>query len=137
MCRARELFSVQHAKYGSDGTSTFQLWKSTNSGSTWTQVGSTVTTSSTTLTTATFTVNSSVATRFELRKISGGTNRINFDSISITDYGDDADSNTDTAAAFVERSSDDGQSVKRGDKYKLADQLSDGKSAIRDVVSPR
>ena len=81
------IFSVQHAKYGSDGTSTFQLWKSTNSGSSWTQVGSTVTTSSTTLTTATFTVNSSVACRFELRKISGGTNRINFDTISITDYG--------------------------------------------------
>ena len=81
------IFTVQHAKYGTDGTSTFQLWKSTNSGSSWTQVGSTVTTSSTTLTTATFTVNSSVATRFELRKISGGANRINFDSISITDYG--------------------------------------------------
>ncbi|MGI9055433.1 MAG: DNA/RNA non-specific endonuclease [Pyrinomonadaceae bacterium] len=80
-------FSVQHAKYGTDGTSTFQLWKSTNSGSSWTQVGSTVTTSSTTLSTASFTVNSSVATRFELRKVSGGTNRINFDSISITDYG--------------------------------------------------
>ena len=80
------VFSIQHAKYGTDGTSTFQLWKSTNNGSTWTQVGSTVTTSSTTLTTATFTVNSSVATRFEIRKISGGANRINFDSISITDY---------------------------------------------------
>ena len=49
------IFTVQHAKYGTDGTSTFQLWKSTNSGSTWTQVGSTVTTSSTTLSTATFT----------------------------------------------------------------------------------
>ncbi len=81
------IFSVQHAKYGTDGTSTFQLWKSTNSGSSWTQVGSTVTTSSTTLTTASFTVNSSVATRFELRKVSGGTNRINFDNISVTDYG--------------------------------------------------
>jgi endonuclease G len=79
-------FSVQHAKYGSDGTSTFELWKSTNNGSTWTKVGSTVTTSSTSLTTATLTVNSSVATRFEIRKVSGGANRINFDSISITNY---------------------------------------------------
>ena len=79
-------FSVQHAKYGTDATSTFQLWKSTNNGSTWTQVGSTVTTSSTTLTTAVFTVNSSVAVRFEIRKVSGGANRINFDGISITDY---------------------------------------------------
>lgn len=79
-------FSVKHAKYGTDATSTFELWKSTNNGSTWTKVGSTVTTSSTTLNTANFTVNSSVAVRFELRKISGGTNRINFDDISITDY---------------------------------------------------
>ena len=79
-------FSVKHAKYGSDGNSTFELWKSTNNGSTWTKVGSTVTTSSTSLTTANFTVNSSVAVRFEIRKVSGGANRINFDTISITDY---------------------------------------------------
>jgi endonuclease G len=79
-------FSVQHAVYGSDGSSTFELWKSTNNGSTWTKVGSTVTTSSTTLTTANFTVNSAAAVRFQLRKVSGGTNRINYDSISITSY---------------------------------------------------
>ncbi len=78
--------SISHAKYGSDGTSTWQLWKSTNSGSSWTQVGSTQTTSSTTLTTANFTVNNAGAIRFEIRKISGGANRINFDNISITDY---------------------------------------------------
>jgi endonuclease G, mitochondrial len=80
------IFSVSHAKYGSDGTSNWELWKSTNNGSTWTKVGSTVTTSSTTLSTATFTVNSASACRFELRKTSGGANRINFDSISVTSY---------------------------------------------------
>lgn len=80
-------FTVKHAIYGSDGTSTWELWKSTNSGSSWTKVGSTITTSSTTLTTSTFTVNSSSAIRFELRKISGGSNRINFDDITVTDYG--------------------------------------------------
>lgn len=78
--------SIQHAKYGSDGTSTWELWKSTNSGSSWTKVGSTVTTSSTSLTAASFTVNNAGAIRFEIRKISGGANRINFDNISITDY---------------------------------------------------
>ncbi len=78
--------SVQHAKYGTDANSTWELYQSTNSGSTWTKVGSTVTTSSTSLTTANFTVNSAIAIRFELRKISGGANRINFDNISITDY---------------------------------------------------
>lgn len=78
--------SVQHAVYGSDGTSTWELWKSTNSGSTWTKVGSTVTTSSTSLSTASFTVNNAGSIRFEVRKISGGTNRVNLDNISITDY---------------------------------------------------
>jgi len=78
--------SIQHAKYGTDANSTWELYQSTNSGSSWTKVGATVTTSSTTLTTANFTVNNAGAIRFEIRKISGGANRINFDNISITDY---------------------------------------------------
>ena len=79
--------TIQHAKYGTDGTSTWELWQSTNGGSTWTKVGSTQTTSSTSLVTASFTVNSSAAIRFEIRKVSGGANRINFDSIAATTYG--------------------------------------------------
>lgn len=79
--------SIQHAKYGTDGSSTWELWQSVNSGSSWTKVGSTITTSSTSLTTVNFTVNSSSAVRFEIRKVSGGTNRINFDNISATVYG--------------------------------------------------
>src|SRR5258708_1196362 len=78
--------SIQHAEFGTDGSSTWQLWSSINSGSTWTQVGSTVTTSSTTLQTATFTVNNANAIRFEIRKISGGANRINLDNIQITNF---------------------------------------------------
>lgn len=78
--------SIQHAVFGTDGSSTWQLWSSTNSGSTWTQVGSTITTSSTTLQTATFTVNNPNSIRFEIRKVSGGTNRINLDNISIGDF---------------------------------------------------
>jgi endonuclease G len=78
--------SIQHAEYGTDGSSTWQLWSSTNSGSTWTQVGSTVTTSAATLQTATFTVNNPSAIRFELRKVSGGANRINFDNIQISNF---------------------------------------------------
>jgi endonuclease G, mitochondrial len=78
--------SVKHAKYGTDANSTWELWRSTNSGSTWSKVGSTVTTSSTTLTTATFTINNVGTNRFELRKISGGSSRINFDDIVITNY---------------------------------------------------
>lgn len=89
--------TVQHAKYGSDSSSTWELWKSTNSGSTWTKVGSTVTTSSTSLVTASFTVNSSSAVRFEVRKISGGTNRINIDNIIATAYSSSTPTPTPTA----------------------------------------
>jgi len=78
--------SIQHAEFGTDGSSTWQLWSSTNNGSTWTQVGSTVTTSAATLQTATFTVNNANAIRFELRKVSGGANRINFDNVQISDF---------------------------------------------------
>jgi endonuclease G len=78
--------SIQHAVFGSDGSSTWQLWLSTNSGSSWTQVGSTVTTSSTALQTVNFTVNNAGAVRFEIRKVSGGTNRINLDNIQISDF---------------------------------------------------
>jgi endonuclease G len=91
--------SVQHAKYGADANSTWELWKSTDSGSTWTKVGSTVTTSSTSLTTASFTVSSASAVRFEIRKVSGGANRINFDNISITDYVSATPTPTPTATA--------------------------------------
>jgi endonuclease G len=78
--------SVQHAVFGTDGGSSWALYKSTNSGSTWTQVGATVNTSSTSLVTASFTVNSAVAVRFKVVKLSGGANRLNIDNISITGY---------------------------------------------------
>lgn len=78
--------SIQHAVFGSDASSTWQLWSSTNNGSSWNQVGSTVTTSSTSLQTATFTVNNGNAIRFEIRKVSGGANRINVDNIQIGDF---------------------------------------------------
>lgn len=91
---------IYHALYGSDGTSTWELYMSTNSGSSWTQVGSTITTSSTTLTKASFTVNVSGNVRFEIRKVSGGSYRINFDDLSITDYS--TSTTTTTTGAFPE-----------------------------------
>jgi endonuclease G, mitochondrial len=84
--------SIQHAVFGTDGPSTWQLWSSTNSGSSWTQVGATVTTSSTTLQTANFTVNNGNAIRFEIRKVSGGANRINVDNVQIGDFSSPATS---------------------------------------------
>ena len=78
--------SVKHAKYGSDANSTWGLWYSTNSGSTWTQTGGTVTTSATTLSTATFTLNITGAIRFEIRKTDGTTRRVNFDDFQVSGY---------------------------------------------------
>jgi endonuclease G len=79
--------TVLHAVYGADGSSTWGLWVSANGGSTYTQVGSAVTSSSTTLSTATFTVNQTGTLRFQVRKISGGTNRINIDDLTINSNG--------------------------------------------------
>jgi len=78
--------SIQHAVFSTDGSSTWQLWSSTDEGNTWAQVGTAVTTSSATLQTATFVVNNANAIRFELRKVSGGANRMNLDNIQITDF---------------------------------------------------
>src|SRR6476469_2858519 len=91
--------SIQHAVFGTDGSSTWQLWSSTNNGSTWTQVGSTVTTSSTTLQTVTFTVNNANAIRFEIRKVSGGANRINLDNVQIGDFSSPTPTPTPTPTA--------------------------------------
>lgn len=78
--------SVKHAKYGTDANTTWELWYSINSGSTWTKSGSTVTSSSTTLATATFTINVTGTIRLEIRKTDGTTNRVNIDDIIINDY---------------------------------------------------
>jgi len=77
---------IKHAKYGTDASSTWELYASTNAGTTWTKIGNTITTSLSTLTAQTFTANISGNVRFEIRKISGGTARINIDDISIDDY---------------------------------------------------
>src|SRR5687767_9707763 len=93
--------SAQHAKYGTDANSSWELWKSTNNGSTWTKVGSTVSTTSTSLQTATFTVNSSVAVRFEFRKVSGGASRLNLDNVQITSYASPTPTPTPTPPSSV------------------------------------
>jgi len=78
--------TLKYAVYGSDGSSAFGLWVSSNGGSTYTQVSPAVTASSSTLATATFTVNQSGSLRFQLRKSSGGTNRINIDEFTVNSY---------------------------------------------------
>jgi hypothetical protein len=78
--------TIKHAKYSSDATGTWQLWYSTNSGTSYTQTGATISTTTTALATASFTVNIAGTIRFEVRKTDAGTNRINFDDISINDF---------------------------------------------------
>ncbi len=79
--------SVVHARYGTDGNSSWQLWYSTNGGSSYSQAGSTITTSSTSLSTSSFTLNVSGNIRLEIRKTDGSANRLNIDDVTIVDYG--------------------------------------------------
>lgn len=78
--------TIKHATYSGDGASTWGLFYSTNAGSSWTQTGSAVTTTST-LQTQTFTFSVSGTVRLEIRKLTGGSNRINIDDITINDSG--------------------------------------------------
>jgi len=76
--------TIKHGTFSGDAASQWGLWYSTNGGSSWTQTGANVTTSST-LQTQTFTLNISGTARLEIRKLSGSTNRINIDDITIND----------------------------------------------------
>ncbi|NII85986.1 MULTISPECIES: hypothetical protein [unclassified Pedobacter] len=78
--------SIQHAIYGSDTASQWGLWYSTNGGSTWSQSGSDVTSTST-LQTQSFTLNVTGNVRLEIRKLTGASNRINIDDITINSDG--------------------------------------------------
>jgi len=75
---------IKHAKYGTDATSTWELYVSSNSGTSWTKVGNTITSSSSTLVTQLFNVNLAGNVRFEIRKLTG--TRLNIDDFSVSDY---------------------------------------------------
>jgi endonuclease G, mitochondrial len=78
--------TIQHAVFGTDGASSWELWVSTNGGGSYTKVGATVNTSSTSLQTASFTVNAAGAVRLSIRKTAGGANRINIDNVTVNPY---------------------------------------------------
>lgn len=78
--------SFKYAAYQGDGDSDFELWASTNSGSNWTKIGGQKTNGNT-FATASFSINISTKVRFEIRKTSGGVNRLNIDDIVITSSG--------------------------------------------------
>jgi endonuclease G len=77
--------AVSYAIFGTDTVSSWELWQSVDSGSNWTKVGSTVSDATTgSLKTAYFTINTASAVRFEIRKTSGGTMRLDFEDVSIS-----------------------------------------------------
>ena len=76
--------SIQHAVYSGDAASTWSLWASQNSGSTWTQVGSPVATSSSLFQTANFTLNLAGTVRLEIRKVNSSA-RFNIDNITLNE----------------------------------------------------
>ncbi|GAA3958316.1 hypothetical protein [Mucilaginibacter dorajii] len=79
--------TIKSGTYSSDAASTWGLFYSVDGGTSYTQVGSTITTTSTlTLSTFTFTGVTGTA-RLEIRKLTGGTNRIDIDDITINDGG--------------------------------------------------
>jgi endonuclease G len=75
--------SFNHAVYGTDGASTWNLQASTDSGANWTTLGSTITTTSTSLMNETYTVDYLDAVRFRIVKLSGSGDRINIDDFTI------------------------------------------------------
>ena len=78
--------TIRHASFGSDASGTWGLFESQNGGTSWAQVGTSRSTTGSSFSTATFTVNLAGAIRFEIRKLDGGSNRINVDDIAITDF---------------------------------------------------
>ncbi|WP_223284771.1 DNA/RNA non-specific endonuclease [Hymenobacter qilianensis] len=81
--------TVQHAIYGSDASSSWELWAQAQSCNCnkWTKVGNTVFTTSSTLQATAFTVNIAGNVKFEIRKTSGGPSRLNIDDFAVTDFG--------------------------------------------------
>lgn len=79
---------VVHATYGNDEASSWQLWLSTDEGSTYQQLGETISSISS-LSVATFTLTQAGNVRLEIRKVSGGANRLNIDDIQVVPFSID------------------------------------------------
>jgi hypothetical protein len=80
--------NIQHARFGTDGNSSWRMEVSNDGGATFSAYQSpVVTTTSTTLTTATFVVNiPGDNIRIRIIKLSGGSNRLNIDDISLGNF---------------------------------------------------
>lgn len=84
----------KYGVYQLDKESSFELWVSTNGGTSWNKVGSTITATDKLLKDALFDLNLQQAARIEIRKTDGSANRLNIDNIVVMTYG--LESNTST-----------------------------------------
>lgn len=84
-----QVVTIQHAAFGTDASSGWELWAQAQSCScnNWSKVGPTVFSTTTTLQVAAFTVAIPGNVRFEIRKVSGGSARLNLDDFTVTAYG--------------------------------------------------
>lgn len=77
------IVTIAHAVYGNDSESSWELWASSNSGGTYAKVGNTISTQNAGLKVDTFIINIPTKQRFQIRKVSGGSNQLNIDDINI------------------------------------------------------
>jgi endonuclease G, mitochondrial len=84
----------KYGVYQLDKESSFELWASTNSGTSWNKVGSTITATDKSLRDALFNVNIQQSARIEIRKTDGSANRLNIDDISLITYGSGSSTST-------------------------------------------
>jgi len=76
--------TVKHAAYGKDGASAWGLFAAANGNHHFSQTGAIINSNSHQLQTVTFNINKTGRLRFEIRKLSGGKNRIDIDDFTIT-----------------------------------------------------
>lgn len=80
---------IKHGKYGTDAASTWQLFKSTDGGATYTQVGKDMVENNTTLVIDSFKVDATGKVRLQIKDIStSSTPRLNIDDITFKGTGD-------------------------------------------------
>lgn len=80
------MLTIDHAVFGTDGASTWELRISTDGGNTWTKNGNTINTSSATLSRQIFYININASVRISIVKTGGGLNKLNIDNIVVYPY---------------------------------------------------
>ena len=97
----------KYGVYQLDKGSSFELWASTNNGTSWNKVGSTITATDKLLKDALFDVNLQQAARIEIRKTDGSANRLNIDNIVVMTYGLGSDTSTPISNGSTKPTRDD------------------------------